>query len=710
MPKQLSAQLSTHTVHLGSGRDRFEVTVNNLSDRFATFALELSASGLDRHAPPDWYRLTPDISAKIPAGDHINFVVNILEVPPIVGGFAGKMNLNVNVTCLELGEEDRQLVNLIVAGSGILPPVLSMPTTDFQTTPGDLVEIPLQIHNPNRNTANLRVVLKGLANAWLTDGHERRLQVSPEGEARALFVCQPPLSSEAQRYPFTLEVSQAKAAAVRQTGSLEILPTGWIELSLEPLAAEPSAAEDGSAGYCLELNNRSNISQSVALTLRRTDVPWHQRLLAVLRRRPPKPLLTTVHLLHLSPAEVNLKAGDRAQISLTTRPKLPLLGWRRRQQFQLKPQNQLVEVRPYACQIELVAPPKIPFWLQCFGLGCLSIGAIALSYWQPGHRGPVNSVQFDGQANALVSAADDQTIHRWQVSDRLHNVAALRDIDKAIRVVRYRPRNNNLLAVGLENGEIQLWDFLSARSPIGLVSQPDDRVFDLQFARDSNSLFSAHGSGSILRWDIDELTASDQRTAAQARQFEFAAQAIALVGPQQDVLAIGGRFNQLMLWNFEQDWQQAIAYPEPDNPNHYISSLDAAEDKPTRLATADNQGRISLWNLRDCLPDDLSAGLSAKNCPPTDRWTDGHQKKSVNAIALTKDACYLVSGGDDGRVMLWSLNPQGQVMQRQRIARFRQPINSVDIVQQGQTLLIGSGGDSGRVKLHHTRAQNPACP
>ncbi|MEO0397056.1 MAG: hypothetical protein AAF243_13875, partial [Cyanobacteria bacterium P01_A01_bin.137] len=62
MPKQILTQLSTHTVHLGTGNDQFEVMVNNLSDRFATFALELSASGVAQQPTPDWYRLTPDLS------------------------------------------------------------------------------------------------------------------------------------------------------------------------------------------------------------------------------------------------------------------------------------------------------------------------------------------------------------------------------------------------------------------------------------------------------------------------------------------------------------------------------------------------------------------------------------------------------------------------------------------------------------------------
>ncbi|MBE9069223.1 WD40 repeat domain-containing protein [Leptolyngbya cf. ectocarpi LEGE 11479] len=721
MPKQILTQLSTHTVHLGTGHDQFEVMVNNLSDRFATFALELSASGVARQTTSDWYRLTPDLSAKIPAGDHVNFVVNILEPPPIPGGFTGKMNLNVNVTCLELGEEDRQLINLVVAGSGVIPPTLKLPITDFQTVPGDLLEIPLQLYNANRNTANIRLALKGLPKAWLNEGHERRLQVASQGSAHGLFLCQPPLASEAKVYPFHIEVSQAEAPIVRQSGTLTVLPTGWVEFTctineadktdnavpLETSKKEKSA----SLHHTLDLNNQSNVRQAVAMTLNRIDIPWQRKVWAALRRRPPTPSGTTSHILQLSPAQVDLKAGDRANMKLTLSPVSPWLGWQRRQQFQLRPQLQQTEIRPPTQTVELLAKPKIPFWTQCLGIGGVCIAALTAIYWPTGHRGAVNSVQFDGQANAIISGADDHTLHRWQVSRRLRDLATLKDTDKAIRVVRYRPRNNDLLAAGLENGEIQLWDFLSQQPPKSLVFQRDDRVFDLRFSHDSQTLLSAHGSGLVLHWAIDDWANLGKETIPkQQQQFGFAVQAIAPItytstqtGDQRNhLLAVGGRFNRLVLWDFETDRQQILEYP-PGEPNHYLSSLDTAADNSTRLAAADNQGRITLWNLAQCLKDGTS-------CKPSDRWEDGHQGKPINTVALSKNACYLVSGGDDGRVMLWSLNTIGQVMARQQLAQFSKPVNSVDILQQEKTLLVVSGSDTHRVKLHRTQANNKACP
>lgn len=75
---------------------------------------------------------------------------------------------------------------------------------------------------------------------------------------------------------------------------------------------------------------------------------------------------------------------------------------------------------------------------------------------------------------------------------------------KAVRVVRFKPVDNDLVAAGLENGEIQLWNLTGHRSMKDQMSyQRDDRVFALAFTQDSRRLFSGHGSGWVLQWDVN---------------------------------------------------------------------------------------------------------------------------------------------------------------------------------------------------------------
>lgn len=427
MAKQILTQLSTQSLQVGTGRDQFEVVVNNLSDRFATFILELSAPGIARDASQDWYHLTPDISAKIPAGDQANFVVNLLALPPVAGDFTGKMNLNVNVTCLEIGEKDRQIMNLVVKGSGGVAPQISMATTHFQGKPGDLIEIPLLIQNYQRNTANIQVEIKGLPEAWLIDGHKHRLSLPPRGHSEVLFICQLPSLSEAcsQVHSFQVEVSQIQTQPVRQAATLEVLPVGALLFNCDLAAAdlegddayeqafdeqtydEHASDNRETTHYTLTFNNASNVAQSARVVLNRIDVPWYKQLWAILQRDAPTPARTTRHCLHISPSQVNLQPGDISTMAVAVMPKPPWWGWRRRQQFQLRSQLQKTRLEPSEQRIELVVSPRIPFWLQCLALFCLSVGlGLIVNHWT-NHRRPVNSIQFDGQASRVISGAND---------------------------------------------------------------------------------------------------------------------------------------------------------------------------------------------------------------------------------------------------------------------------------------------------------------
>ena len=145
------------------------------------------------------------------------------------------------------------------------------------------------------------------------------------------------------------------------------------------------------------------------------------------------------------------------------------------------------------------------FWLQLFAL----VALVGLFFIPPllrnQHRGPVNSVRFDGQANELVSTSDDQTVRRWlrtgRMKRRLDNPLKF---DKAVRVASYRPVNNDAIALGFENGEVEIWDLLRDRQAFELQFRPgsepqaDDRVFALQFSPDARYLFSGHGSGAVV--------------------------------------------------------------------------------------------------------------------------------------------------------------------------------------------------------------------
>jgi WD40 repeat protein len=286
-----------------------------------------------------------------------------------------------------------------------------------------------------------------------------------------------------------------------------------------------------------------------------------------------------------------------------------------------------------------------------------------------------------------------------------HDATLAQKIGKSVRVVRYKPVNNDVVAAGLENGEIQLWDVIAgSKIPRATFSlNKDDRVFDLKFSASSHYLFSAHGSGEVLQWDIDDALLRSTTSLNQSvkinqpvrnKQFNFAISSMALVGKDKDHLVIGQRYNNLEVWNWKQDKTFKMPYKPAGSQQDYIVSLAGAEYNPNRLATADTQGRITLWDMQPCLEN-------KGECAVIDQWPDGHGSKSVRSVALSGDGCYLASGGDDGRVMLWPLTKEGkrELPTGKPVRSAGYKFNSVDVKVVKKKILVLSGDDHKRVRL-----------
>jgi WD40 repeat protein len=312
--------------------------------------------------------------------------------------------------------------------------------------------------------------------------------------------------------------------------------------------------------------------------------------------------------------------------------------------------------------------------------------------------------------------------------------------EKSVRVIHQSPREDYIIASGLESGDIQLWNVLLKTEPLSIY-QGTDRVFALDFSKDSGYLFSGHGSGFVRKWNLEFPNSKPQ--IANSR-FTISALAISESREKQpNVLAvIAGRYNKLSLWDwfnrriyeleyFSQNWQEDKKFSPTAGQNQYINSLALADDQ-NLLASSDNQGYISLWDMdkiRQCI-NNTSAAI-ARNSDRTrsktdglgnlvipldcdnaiiDRWHQGQENQPVRSAALSQNGCYVVSGGDDGRVILWPLENGKRSPQYQAgkiIAEFPGVrINSVDIKALDDNLFISTGDDKNRVKLYRVNGSD----
>jgi hypothetical protein len=748
LTESLTTTLSTEvlTYHPEGPPASFEVTVHNTSRTFASFQLELSAAGTDVQTAPNWYRVAPEVSSKIPAGARTRFQVDLLAIPPVPSGFTGTMNLNVRVFSLELRNEDRRVLRLVIEGSSRLPPRLVMPNRSFQTYPSSTLEIPLQVQNLNRQAVDVTLTLSGLPLAWLPDGAEKHIHLLAGKESDVQFVCQLPQPALAPKgsYDIRIEGTQSQTMAVQTEAILTVLPQGHVGLdcaqpktTLPPVPKRWRNPTVAIATYALQVSNQSNGSQQVQTEATYESRREQQQLEALTAPDPEalaemaadlaplpgeldrpeetdEPIPNWQPRLAIEPPECTLQPGDMGALTLTVCRRLPWLGWPRQRRIQVQSalSDPTVDFRQAQPTLELEVFPVIPFWLQIFS-SVTGLFLVLLLWWlyaNQGHRGTINNLSFSGQGEELLSASDDQSLRRWRVDGR--EIIGRRQLirtDKAVRVAKYRPVDNNQIWVGFENGDIKGWDLLLDRE-YSLSFNRDDRIFDLVLPNQGQTLLSGHGSGQVLAWNISPGQIPLTQSEPQGQiDLGFAIQSMALVGPAQSHLAVAGRFNRLVFLNLEGGVGKPLAnYPSGDG-NEYILDIAAAANKPNLLVAADNQGRMSLWDVSRCLPTGRGAGetgegpQSAIPCELIDDWLTGHGGLPVRTVALSADGCYLVSGGDDGRVMLWPLNSQGRrrsdAQEGQRLQSFRRPVTAVNVLQTPRRVLVAYGLENGTVKV-----------
>lgn len=698
----------------------FEVKVVNDSDHFASFQVEVTAAGADADRPPDWYKISPEVGTKKPPGDVTHFQVAIIDNP--VPGFVGLMNLTVRVFSMELPDEDREVLRLILEqGTGSIPLKLELPVREFQEYPANEDEIPVRVYNPSQLETHVTLKLSGLDSTWIVDGTERQLYLPPNGQVTETFICQIPDISQAPSriYPFAIAATHRHGSPAQVEGTLEVLPTGLVEFSATPKQQQIPTKRawipnwrNSPVPYTLEFENHSNLQQQVTVNIQGED---QQECTLEL---PDKP------------AELN--PGQTAQAPLRVQARRHL--WGRKKELSLEAMATLSDQRlgntnPTSQFLKLDVYPIIPTWLLFAG-GLLILYLLwALSWLNPnnnrfGHQAEVNSVQFNGMSQNVVSGSNDQTLIKWRV-DGFFNPFANPEVDeiantgKAVRVIRYKPVDNNFVAAGLENGEIQLLNLLAETPKLmdSFVFQKDDRVLALEFTEDSRYLFSGHGSGKVLGWDIyqdlhQNLGQFDpEKEPVLELNFDFAVYGLKFIGQGNQNLAVAGRFNQLVILNLGDNSLRKVTYQagQEGGQDDYILSMDIAKLKPYLLATSDNQGIITLWDMRPCLVDNQS-------CEILDRWSNGHGSLPVRSVALSNGGCYLASGGDDGRTMLWPLTTQGKRAENYSSgievdqSFDNKKFNSVDINVLKRNILIASGSDDTQVRVKRAkRLQELGC-
>ncbi|MEM7063507.1 MAG: WD40 repeat domain-containing protein [Cyanobacteria bacterium P01_B01_bin.77] len=718
----IKVELSTHHIVftpseeeiVAGGPPDMAVTVTNLSQVFASFQVALHIEGQTPNDTGEWYRVEPNVGAKKPSGDHTTFYISLTKAP--IPAYGTTIPAQLTVSSAELSDVDvsQPLYIQILRPSKTLR--VYLPLQDLQVTPGNRLRIPILVYNLNPTPRQINVRLQGLELDWLPDAFEQSVWIEAGGSAETEFWCAPaPIPKNLQQIrPFTVEATDSEGNSASIGNRLEILPFGYTEVTVvEAKQIVPhkslwwSFERQQTARYTFLIQNCSNVFQTILL------------------QPGPSGLKSDDDV---APSQVTVAAAAAVEQTLTIKTHRPYVGWTQTRQIEVWPQLTYadsaeavanVNVKPASQLLTLKLRPVIPGWLQLLLLllGGLGLGWLWLLSPRPLHRDPVNSVVLMSNGDTVASGSRDQTLRRWQVLHGawLPDVRRLKfrkkietdnhSFQSAIRVIEPLPAGNKQIAVGLENGGIQLW---KVDPPEYIPSFLDgvrlDKVFDLAFTQNSRYLFSGHGSGRVHQWDMER-----QTNLVKPLYLGVTISSLDVIERVSggSWVAIATQFNRLVLW----DWQRSRAYdirytwpmeedhapaiPPVISSNSYLTSLDVA-DGGTRMVTADSVGFITLWNVNTLIQ---CAQTSTQRSPLADeteksghelfiatckeakllQWPQNFDGQAVRGVAMTADGCYVASTGDNGHIDLWRINNNNQ-LDHFKLARIpKRSLNSVDI-------------------------------
>jgi WD40 repeat protein len=730
----INASLSTQnlTFITGGSPVSFDIIVNNDSDIFADFQIDIKAAGGNRNQWEKWYRLEPEVSSAKPPGSSTNFQVIIFDTP--ITGFVGTANLTVRIFSLQLRQERRLLLRLNIESDNKPNSLgLQLPVKQFHVDASNPIDIPVRVNNNGQQSTEVTLSFV-VDERWLIRNSQQRFSLSGGSQKEVIFHCQAPSVNKApsKNYPFKVEAVGSNSYSNSVEGNIEISPFGFIEFHIpNPQQIIPAQRQflpnpkSDTASFVLHFKNISNLIQQINIQLQGKDASKcsFQQI----------------------PENADLDVGKTNQITLDIKTKRHWVGIRKKLQLEVK--AELSEQRlgsttePSTKTLELKVLPVIPMWLQLTVLA-LIVGILSLPKPdQVMHKQSVNSVDLNGVGNIAVSVSNDCTLRRWEVRDRKlkpeiltietnnkacgnsHDKKGLLSIfDIGAKVVRFIPKDNNIVAVGLDKGLIQLRDVNSGKLISELKDttiQEPDQIFDLEFTPDSDFLFSGHGSGKVRFWSIESPSSQPVRSPKQIlnlsdklkRIFEIKALKFIRTPTNRGTLIIAGNYSTFILlpWNpdrLQKGFQEIFIQQKNDESND-IRAL-AALTSQNILATADSAGYITTWNLDECLKE-ISSDSTQKqpinqlNCAVLSQWK-ASQVAGVNSLAFSKNGQLLVSGGGDGRVMVWELDDEyklDETEKGQKIYENSKAINSIDLETNSQgDLIVLIGSEDKQVKIH----------
>ena len=615
-PQQITFQGRDNTTQkkgdAAKSNRKFKLEITNTSPKFLSFRIEAYLVGYERSEVHKWYSLTPRVCRKKPPGVTTEFEFTVEDSP--IPGAEGEIPIVFKVSAFEdekiWTKNDECSVKFEVQrylSVSLLNPDPIYITPD-DSDDRDPYELSILVQNLRNRSMDVDIEVKSGENEQSSEINENyQWSLTPKSSSSISLKANESRPIEFDVYPPRIEYTYIKKTyqfsidfITKKGGfregvkaNFEVLPCGKITFDpsdrnrkviqkfpddrMPPEEFEDRFGmkfgdrleNDRVIGYEFSVKNQTNVNRELSLSLDLSSNAQSNKKLdcdfTIFPQRfalsPQKEQAVWV-LANIRRRPIWSDKTSSCELRLST----SLEQARERNNITIEP-NQ---------SYRLTLANRAPIWWKILAVLALLVALSSIPvvryFLAKRHLDTVNTVRLIDSGNRVVSGAKDGSIFRWRVAVSLVEqiLQGGRNLifrgssysDDAVRVIRERSRENSenvSIAVGLKNGEIQLWNLANLGEEPQRLYSDGDNIFDLLFSRDPRYLFSSHGSGTIRRWDLNAIEETGKPSPDKVLKVDTAAvytiesASVLNSGIRRDLLFFGGQRNSFRVWELQSD-------------------------------------------------------------------------------------------------------------------------------------------------------------
>ena len=288
-----------------------------------------------------------------------------------------------------------------------------------------------------------------------------------------------------------------------------------------------------------------------------------------------------------------------------------------------------------------------------------------------GHQNPVYALANSDKAGIFFSAGNDKGVVEWSL-DEMAFVMVKTPVQSSVYCLHGA---NDKLFIGERSGAFFVYDFIKQEIVVRVNAHPKP-IFDIKVVKSKNELLTTGEDGTVAVWSLIDFS--------EIYRFQVAYNTVRCmaISPNEKEIAFGCKDHVIRIYNLA-DYSLKQTLEGHSLP---VTSL-AYHPEGKYLISGSRDAQLKIWGLPNydlvqtipahmftiyniafhpTLPyfatssQDKSIKLwDAENFKlykilSLDKGEFGHTH-SINKIIWSKDGKYLISTGDDKKVMIWSM-------------------------------------------------------